>query len=393
MSDLDLDAARPHMTALADTLRNAGVIHTPQWADAFAAVPRHHFVPTWFEQEINAKGITVWRQQRARTDDKHLAAAYRDVTLVTALDPSTAEQVDDTAWTGFPVSSSTLPSLMAAMLEDLTVHKGHRVLEIGTGTGYNTALLCARLGDRLVHSIDVDPALTDTARTRLQQLGHTPHLASGDGQKGILEADRFDGIIATCSVPAIPEAWIEQARPGAIILTDVALGIAGGLVRLGVDEHHRAIGHFTATAGSFMPARTDAHVYPQAHRPERAPQTDTRPTALTAADIQAHYPLKLVLAFHLPETELVYHLDDITGATGIQLQRSDGAWARVPFTGDRTVTYGGSPDLWKQAEAAWRWWNTRGRPTQDNFGYGREANGNASVWYIPDGTRWHLNTH
>ncbi|MFD9074958.1 methyltransferase domain-containing protein [Streptomyces lasiicapitis] len=244
-----------------------------------------------------------------------------------------------------------------------------------------------------MHSIDVDPALTDTARTRLQQLGHTPHLAAGDGQKGIPEADRFDRIIATCSVPAIPEAWIEQARPGAIILTDVALGIAGGLVRLGVDEHHRAIGHFTATAGSFMPARTDAHVYPQAHRPERAPQADTRPTALTAADIQAHYPLKLVLAFHLPETELVYHLDDITGATGIQLQRSDGAWARVPFTGDRTVTYGGSPDLWKQAEAAWRWWNTRGRPTQDNFGYGREANGNASVWYIPDGTRWHLNTH
>ncbi|MEI5103234.1 hypothetical protein RB200_37755 [Streptomyces sp. PmtG] len=57
-----------------------------------------------------------------------------------------------------------------------------------------------------------------------------------------------------------------------------------------------------------------------------------------------------------------------------------------------SVTYGGDADLWKQAEAAWHWWNAHNRPTHDQFGYAREASGDASVWHIPDGTRWHLNT-
>ncbi|MEI5103235.1 methyltransferase domain-containing protein [Streptomyces sp. PmtG] len=280
MSDATLDTARPHMTALADELTNSGAIRTPQWRDAFAAVPRHVLVPTWFDQEQNDKGITVWRQQRATTDERLLAAAYRDVTLVTALDPDTAEQVDDTAWTGFPTSSSTLPSLMAGMLEDLSVRDGHRALEIGTGTGYNAALLCARLGDHLVHSIDVDPDLTDTARTRLTQIGYTPELTTSDGCTALPADHAFDRIISTCSVPAIPQQWIARAKPGAVIVTDVTLGIEGGLICVTVDEDQRAIGHFTATAGRFMPARNDPRTYPQPNRPQRAPQADTRPTTL-----------------------------------------------------------------------------------------------------------------
>ncbi|WP_309248797.1 methyltransferase domain-containing protein [Streptomyces sp. MNP-20] len=393
MGDLTLDTARPHMTALADELSKAGAIRTPQWHDTFAAVPRHVLVPTWFEQEQNAKGITVWRQQRATADERYLAAAYRDVTLVTALDPATSEQVDDTAWTGFPTSSSTLPSLMAGMLEGLSVRTGHRVLEIGTGTGYNAALLCARLGDRLVHSIDVDPDLVDTARTRLARIGYTPGLTTGDGCTALPDLS-FERIIATCSVPGIPQEWIEHAKPGAVIVADVALGIEGGLVRLTVDEDRRAIGHFTTTAGRFMPARSDPRAYPQPHRPQRAPEAESRPTTLTAPEIQSHYTLRLLLALQLPETELVYDIDDATGAMSIQLQRSDGAWARVPFifNAEPTVTYGGDPNLWKQAETTWHWWKAHNRPAHDQFGYVREANGDAAVWHIPDGTRWHLTT-
>ncbi|MFJ8081017.1 hypothetical protein ACIQ6Y_10330 [Streptomyces sp. NPDC096205] len=111
---------------------------------------------------------------------------------------------------------------------------------------------------------------------------------------------------------------------------------------------------------------------------------------LTAATIRAHYPLRLVLAFHLPGVELVYYADE--AGTALQFQRDDGSWARVPLAGEDTgvVTYGGDDELWKQAEAAWEWWNSVGRPGQDRFGYARGADGRAYVWHLPDGAVWHL---
>ncbi|WP_432107256.1 methyltransferase domain-containing protein [Streptomyces sp. AA1529] len=383
------DRARSHRKALADQLTTAGAIRTRPWADAFADVPRHLFVPRWYEQETDARGITVWRERRATGTDADLAAVYRDLTLVTALDPATAEQVDETAWTGIPTSSSTLPSLMARMLEDLAVEDGHRVLEIGTGTGYNAALLSRRLGGA-VHSVDVDPGLVETARQRLAEAGYVPRLAAGNGSLGDPAGGTFDRIIATCSVPAVPDAWLDHSKPGTLLVTDLDLGIEGGLVRLGVDDARSAVGHFTATCGRFMAARTDATSYPAPRWPDRAPTAGTRPTTVTAADIRADYPFRLLLAFHLPRAQLVHHIDE-AGAMALQLQHPDGSWARAPLAdGPATVTHGGVRDLWQQVEAAWRWWNDAGRPSQDRFGYAREPDGSAYAWHIPDGTRWDL---
>ncbi|WP_223188166.1 methyltransferase domain-containing protein [Streptomyces sp. TRM68416] len=393
MTDVTLDAARPHMAALADDLTKAGAIRSKPWAEAFAAVPRHVFVPRWFEQEANAKGITVWRQRRV-TDEGALPDVYRDVTLVTGLDPETVEQVDETAWTGIPTSSTTLPSLMARMLEDLDLHDGHRVLEIGTGTGYNAALLCARLRDHHVHSVDVDPDLVTAAEQRLVCAGYAPRLLPADGTHGCPTGGPFDRIIATCSVPSIPSAWTDQLRAGGVLLADVALGIEGGLVRLTGTGTRQIKGHFTTTTGRFMPARGEALTYPQPQRPQRTAETGTRPTQLTAAAIRAHYPLRLLLAFHLPGAQLVYHVAEATGDMSIQLQCADGSWARVPLDGQETatVTWGGDGDLWKRAEATWLWWNAAGRPAQDQFGYAQNADGAAYAWYLADGTRWDLST-
>ncbi|MBD3005526.1 methyltransferase domain-containing protein [Streptomyces sp. 5-10] len=388
------------MRSLVDDLQRAGAIRSAVWAEAFAKVPRHVFVPEWYGQEADSRGITVWRRHDTADRDAAVdrdaweAAVYSDQTLVTALDPDTAERVGERAWTGIPTSSSTLPSLMAQMLEDLDVADGHRVLEVGTGTGYNAALLCARLGDRLVYSVDVSPELVEAARGRLASVGYRPHLADGDGQQGFPgHPAPFDRTIATCSVPRIPAAWIEQTRPGGAILADVSLGIEGGLVRLTVDEDGRAVGHFTTTTGRFMAARSDAHAYRHPGWAPYAPQGGSRSTSLTAADIRAHYAFRLLLAFHLPGAELVYHMDDDTGAMSLQLQGRDGTWARAPIADEHTttVTYGGSADLWRRAEAAWRWWNDHDRPAQDRFGYAREADGHHFAWHVPDGRhRWPL---
>ncbi|MGH8906358.1 MAG: methyltransferase domain-containing protein [Egibacteraceae bacterium] len=101
-----------------------------------------------------------------------LDGVYRDAALPIAYaddDPTVA------------TSSSTQPSLMARMLEALAVWAGQRVLEIGTGTGYNVALLCERLGSALISTIDVDPALVEAAQTRLRAAGHTPTVAVAGG--------------------------------------------------------------------------------------------------------------------------------------------------------------------------------------------------------------------
>ncbi|MFD7531039.1 methyltransferase domain-containing protein [Streptomyces sp. NPDC059849] len=388
MSAPTIDHARPHMSALADELTRSRAIRTPPWAEAFRSVPRHLFVPRWFAQETNDRGIAVWREHRGTETADDLAAVYRDQTLVTALDPDTAEQVDDTAWTGIPTSSSTLPSLMAGMLEDLSVEDGDRVLEIGTGTGYNSALLSARLGEQLVYSVDIDPDLVLAAQDHLSSAGFMPRLVPGDGTRGYPTGETFDRIIATCSVPAVPAAWIEQSRPGTILVADIALGIEGGIVRLEVDEQGRALGHFTETAGRFMAARSEARTYPTPQRPERASETGTWPSAVTAADVRSHYPFRLLLALRLPGAELVYHVDD-SGAMALQIQDPAGSWARLPLGGDGVgaVTYGGDPGLWTRAEDMWRWWNDAGRPSHDRFSYAREADGSTHIWHIPDGTR------
>ncbi|MGW6458529.1 methyltransferase domain-containing protein [Streptomyces sp. NPDC055078] len=384
--------AQPHMDALATRLRETGALRSPEWTAAFSAVPRHAFVPAWYEQSTDERGIAVWNLRTEADDERWLDAVYSDQTLVTALDPDTAEQVGERAWTGVATSSSTQPGLMAGMLEDLAVLDGHRVLEIGTGTGYNAALLCARLGEHLVHSVDVDPALIHAARQRLAGIGYTPQLVPYDGQDGYPTGERFDRIIATCSVPRIPAAWIEQTRPGGFVVADLDLGIDGGLVRLAVQRNGAARGHFIRTTGRFMPARSSATSYPRPVRAPYAPEELTRVTAVGAAEIRGHYGFRLLLALWLRDTELVYHLDD-SGGMALQLQSGDGSWARTPVPGhpgEGTVTSGGDGRLWERVEDAWEWWIGQGRPDHTRCGITREADGSAHAWYAPDGRIWDL---
>ncbi|MFE7093544.1 methyltransferase domain-containing protein [Streptomyces erythrochromogenes] len=227
-------------------LAAAGVLDDPRWRAAFAAVPRHVFVP-YFWTERGAGQERLWSedpdpQLRARW----LRGVYVDAPLATRLRD------------GRLVSSSSQPSLMAKMLDALDVRDGDDVLEIGAGTGYNAALLCHRVGEEHVTTVDLDEEITESARTHLAHLGLHPTVVTGDGARGCPARAPFDRILVTCTLPLVPHAWLGQCRPGARILAPLSTG----LIALTVRDADFAEGRFLHTAAYFVPLRGATAVPP-----------------------------------------------------------------------------------------------------------------------------------
>ncbi|MEW2087258.1 methyltransferase domain-containing protein [Streptomyces sp. NPDC005283] len=209
-----------------------------EWSDAFATVPRHVFVPRFYLQD--AEG--AW-QTMAWGEPGYLETVYSDAALTTQLDDH-----------GVPTSSSSQPSLMLSMLEALDIDEGHRVFELGTGTGYNLGLLSHRLGDTNVTSVDVDPGLIETAARNLQTAGFTPTVAVGDGAKGYPSRAPYDRIIATVGLHMIPQPLLAQTSAGAVIV----LPLGYGIVRATVTGPGHATGRFLVTPAHFMARRTSS---------------------------------------------------------------------------------------------------------------------------------------
>jgi protein-L-isoaspartate O-methyltransferase len=229
---------QPRARALVQELAAQRQLADARWIDAFANVPRHVFVPRFYAEDHAVVDGEVPAQREAWLD-----AVYQDSTLVTQIAPVPGT---DLSWS---TSSSTAPSLMARMLELLDVADSDRVLEIGTGTGYNAAVLCHRLTDAQVASIDLDPILIADVRHRLATLAYRPHLVAGHGTLGIADAAPYDRIIATCAVPTIPPAWISQLTPGGLIVADVRGEIASSLLALRKTDDQTVQGRFLSSPG------------------------------------------------------------------------------------------------------------------------------------------------
>lgn len=120
------------------------------------------------------------------------------------------------------------PSTIAAMLSLLGPRR--RVLEIGTGCGWQTALL-TRFADT-VYSIEYNPRLHERAARDLKALGYDVTTRCGDGFMGWPEHAPFDGIIAACAVPDIPQALMDQLVPGGVLVAPVGDASAQRLVRV-----------------------------------------------------------------------------------------------------------------------------------------------------------------
>ena len=105
------------------------------------------------------------------------------------------------------------PYIVAFMTELLEVRPGQRILEIGTGSGYQAAIL-AELGVE-VYTIEIVERLAMTARALLERLGYTNvHVRAGDGYGGWPEFAPFDRIIVTAAPPRLPQPLIDQLKPG-----------------------------------------------------------------------------------------------------------------------------------------------------------------------------------
>ncbi len=112
------------------------------------------------------------------------------------------------------------PYVVAFMTESLRLHPGSKVLEIGTGSGYQAAILAEMKAS--VFSIEVIPSLLENARKVLSELGYSDiRLKSGDGFQGWAEHAPFDAILVTCSPSAIPEPLKEQLAEGGRMIIPV----------------------------------------------------------------------------------------------------------------------------------------------------------------------------
>ncbi|MDH6579812.1 methyltransferase domain-containing protein [Kitasatospora sp. MAP5-34] len=195
---------------LLDELSNSGTLGE-EWRGAFERAPRSAFIPNsiWIPDDDEPTGYR--RAGRAGTPADWWSAVNANDVVVT--------QLDDGADHGPGTSSASMPSLVASMLHHLDVRDTDTVLDIGTGTGWTTALLCARLGDHRVTSIEVDATLAGAAAERLADQGVFPTLVVGDGLTGWPAGAPYDRIHSTAAVQHVPLPWLEQTRPGGLIVT------------------------------------------------------------------------------------------------------------------------------------------------------------------------------
>ncbi|MGW1165462.1 ATP-grasp peptide maturase system methyltransferase [Streptomyces sp. NPDC002550] len=376
---------------LARKLEKDGWLRSPEWRAAVEAVPRHRFIPHFY-RESDAVGVTTWEPVTQETVGKEewLRLVYTDETWMTQFDGRDIDWADPKPISNAaPTSSSTLPSLVVRMFEDLDVQDGMNVLEIGTGTGYSTALMCHRLGDESVTSIETDEGVARRAREALTASGHTPHLLVGDGRAGHPEGGPYDRLIATCGFRNIPPAWLEQVRPGGVILTTLRGWMRSlGLVKL-VVTGDSASGWFSEDDPSFMIARQQGA--PQSLGMVPGPDDGIARKAVRGPEVLTSSGPAFMAQLAAPDARFFsMAVDGSPGSTFLLDSVTDSFAVLVPTDGGWQVRQGGPRRLWDTVESAVGTWEEYGSPNTTAFGV-TVSRDEQVVWLgNPNGPQWPL---
>ncbi len=177
MHQIDWQKAREHMVARQIAARG---VSNPRVLEAMRSVERHRFVPP-----------------------DAVDLAYTDQPLPIGHGQTISQ-----------------PYIVALMTELLDPQPSDTVLEIGTGSGYQAAVLATLVSH--VYTIEIIPALADEAARRLEELGyHNVTVRCADGYRGWPEHAPFDGIIVTAAPPTIPRPLLDQLAPGARLVVPV----------------------------------------------------------------------------------------------------------------------------------------------------------------------------
>lgn len=217
-------------------------------ADALQRVPRAAFIPevVWVRRD---DGWAV-PLRRADDPDRWMELVMSGESVITQVDDGVTEKG---VW---PTSSASAPHIVAAMLDALDVEAGLKVLEVGTATGYNAALLAELAGPSNVTTIEIDPGLAAHARAALHEAGYPLQVVTGDGTGGYADNAPYDRVLATAAVCELPYAWVRQTRPGGLIVAPWGPTVHPDepLAVLEVGDNGVAEGRFTVPAW-FMPMR------------------------------------------------------------------------------------------------------------------------------------------
>jgi len=190
-ADMPAARAQPSPRTLVESMRARGDLKDARLEAAFLAIPRAHFLP-------GLPPETVYSDEA--------------IAIKRAAD-------------GTVISSSSQPSMMALMLEQLNLKPGMNVLEIGTGSGYNAAIMQHLVGPNgLVTTIELDPEIGEVAVDNLARAGISGvRVVIGDGAAGFAPRASYDRIIATAGIWDIPTAWVRQLKPRGRIVAPIWL--------------------------------------------------------------------------------------------------------------------------------------------------------------------------
>ncbi len=202
---------------------------------------RHQGMRTRMINELREKGIS----------DEKVLSAMMNVPRHWFLDYAFLEIAYENR--AFPIGCEQTishPYTVAYQSELLGVEKGEKVLEIGTGCGYQTSVLC-ELGAK-VYSIERQKDLYEKGKVMLRKLKYRATTFYGDGYKGLPTYAPFDKIIVTAGAPYIPDALIDQLKVGGMLVIPVGSGdtqVMNAIIKRGENEYEKEeLGDF-----SFVP--------------------------------------------------------------------------------------------------------------------------------------------